>query len=229
MASVIKRRVIEVLAEYMVTLLDGFIPAADVIIQAAGADTHACFPHLVIRHVGAYEFQPFEEDEVWATDSAHATQPNTQAVQVGDMSGQIELLLGATNEAFRERVEDRILNAFLAGQSPEGFARPGVLVQQLDSFEVAGAASLADVPVGYMLQTETWQEEMVFEKKRFSSLMLDVDMPALVIRTDAYDIDSLILAITDDLTSETIVIADLDDPQLSVSEDGDLSIYTDPP
>lgn len=226
MASVIKRRVIESLAEWLVALVAPDIPAGDVIIQDAGADAHACFPNLVVRHIGAYEFQAFEEDEIWTTDDTDPDNPNTRAVQVGDLSGQIEIILGATNEPFRERMEDRILHALLKETSQEGFGRPGVLVLQLDNFTVGGIANMADVPVGYVLQTETWQEEMVFEKKRYSTLTLDIDMPALVVRQGMYDIDELVLAITDDLTSTDPALSDI---QVAVSEDGDLTEYTDPP
>ncbi len=226
MASVIKRRVIEQLAAWLTDIVDPEIPAADVVIGEPGADEHACFPHLVVRHQGTYEFQAFEEDEMWATDGTHLTQPNVRAVQVGDLSGQIEIRLGTTNQPLREKLEDRILHAFLASQNYQGFGRPGVHVEQLDAFVVNERLNLAQVPVGYAVTTEAWIEEMVFEKKRFSSLMLDVDMPAIVIRTDVYDIDTLVLAITDDLTSEDPALSDV---QLSVSEDGEITPYNDPP
>lgn len=225
MASVISRRVLEKLAEYLRTIVAPAIPAADVIVQDAGADAPACFPHLVIRRSGPFEFMPFEEDELWTTEAVDAN-PNTRTVQVGDISGEIEVMLGATNQVAREKLEDKILNAFLSATNQDEFVRPGVLVQHLDNFLIGDVVQIHTVPIGYVLKTELWNEEMVFEKKRFSSLMLEVDMPALVTRAAQYTIEELVICITSDLTSTT---PSLSDTQVAVTEDGDLAAYTDPP
>lgn len=214
MASVIKRRVLEVLAEYLRPLVAPEIPSAHVIVEDAGTEREACWPNLVVRQLGSFEFEPFEDDELWVT-------ADTQAVQVGDMRGQIEVVLGATAQAQREELEERILNAFLSSHDSAGHPRRGVVVQQLDSFKVGQYAGLAAVPVGYVLGTEAWQEEMVFDRKRFASLVLDVDVPAIVVRDGVYDIQTLVVAITDDLTSDTPT----PDYQVAVEEDGDLTPY----
>lgn len=212
--ATIKRRVLEALVEVLKPLLLPEVPGDDIIIGDPGADRQACWPHVQVRQVGPFTFESFEEDPLWTTT-------DQLAIQVGDLTGQIEIKLGATNAGQRDDLEDRVLNAFLEAHNQEGNGRPGVLVVQLDSFTIAGKAALASVPVAYVLQTETWQEELVFEKKRYSSLVVDVDMPAIVIREGIPDIDTLVLAITDDLTSADPALTD----QLSVSEDGDVTQY----
>lgn len=218
MASIIKRRVLEQLGAILGPLVAPEVLSGDVLLGDQDPTVKACFPRLLIRWAGPLTFMPFEDDEVWSTTT-------TQAVEVGDFQGQIQIELGTVSTVLRETLEDRLLNAFLAGQSPDGFSRPGVLVAQLDQFLVGGTANLATVPVAYVLQQEAWQEELVFDLKRFSSLYIDVDMPALVVRTGVPTIESLVLAITNDLASNTPTT---DAPQVSVDENGLLIPYLTP-
>ncbi len=94
-----------------------------------------------------------------------------------------------------------------------------MLVVQLDAFTVGGSVNLAVVPVAYVLGDETWTEESVFERKRFSSMTLDVDVPVLVTRTGISDIDTLVAALTHDLASDT------PDEQVSITDTGTLEPY----
>lgn len=192
--SVIKRRVLEALGEYLTAIVAPDIKSGDVVIEDAGTERPACFPHLVVRQSGSWEFEPSDDDERWSTQDTHT-------VEVGDLTGQIELVLGATNQAQREDIEDRILEELWRQTDANGNPRRGVLVVQLDGFTVGSALNLAPVPVAYVLGKETWDEEQVFERKRFSSLVLDVDMPALVTRTGTYDMTTLVLSLTNDLSS----------------------------
>lgn len=194
MASVIKRRVMEALAELLQPILAPDIPTGDVFAEDAGTERPACFPSLVIRSTGTWEFWPFEEDEAW-----HTT--DSQTVSVGDLVGSLQLQLGTTTQGARDVLEDRILNAFMAATSQEGYRRGGTIVVQLDNFTVNGVVNVAVVPVAYALTDDMWNEEMVFQRQRFSNLMVRVDLPVLVTQTGRYDIDTLVLAFTNDLTS----------------------------
>jgi len=212
--SVIKRRMLEALGEYLTSIVAPEIAAGDVIIGAPGTERAICFPHIAIRAQGPFVFMPFEDDELWTTTT-------TQAVSVGTLAGKVEIVLGFTDQVQREVMEDRILHEFYKQAALDGSPRRGVLVVQMGDFEVNAVANLATVPVAYVLGEETWVEEMVFERKRYSNLVLDVDLPAVVIRSPVYDIDALVSAITGDLTS---VDPTLDD-QVSIDEDGDVAIY----
>lgn len=215
MASVIRQRALELLAEYLRTIVAGDIPAEDVIVEDAGAERPVCFPHLVVRQSGTFEYMPWDEDQVWSTAT-------TETVQVGDLSGKVEIILGATTQQVRAKIEDKILGAFFGSVDDTAPHRSGVLVLQMDQFLVGGVANLANLPVGYVLGTDTWDEEMVFERKRFSSMVVEVDLPCLVTRTPVYDINTLALAITKDLESINPVV----DETVAIDEDGDLAVFT---
>lgn len=215
MASVIRQRALELLAEYLRTIVAGDIPAEDVIVEDAGAERPACFPHLVVRQSGTFEYTPWDDDEVWSTAT-------TQTVQVGDLSGKVEMILGATTRQVRAKLEDKILQAFYGSTDDTAAHRGGVLILQMDQFTVGGVANLAPLPVGYVLGTDTWDEEMVFERKRFSSMVVEVDLPCLITRTPVYDINTLALAITKDLESTDPVV----DETVAVDEDGDVLQFT---
>lgn len=215
MASVIRQRALELLAEYLRTIVAGDIPPEDVIVEDAGTERPACFPNLVVRQSGTFAFQAWGEDQVWSTAT-------TQTVQVGDLSGKIEINLGATTRQARAKIEDKILSAFYGNVDDNAAHRGGVLVLQMDQFLVGGVANLAQLPIGYVLGDDTWDEEMVFERKRFSSMVVEVDLPCLVTRTPVYDINTLALAITKDLESTDPVL----DETVAVDEDGDLVVFT---
>lgn len=215
MASVVRERVLEILAEYLRTILAGDIPAEDVIVEDAGAERPACFPSLVVRQSGTFSFQAWDDDEVWTTAT-------TQTVQVGDLSGKIEMVLGATTRKSRAAIEDKVLAAFYGNVDDTAAHRGGVLVLQMDQFTVGGVANLAQIPIAYVLGDDTWNEEMVFERKRFSSMVVEVDLPCLVTRTPVYDLDTLALAITKDLTSTDPVV----DETVAIDEDGDVLPFT---
>lgn len=215
MASVIRQRALEILANHLRTVVAGEIPSDDVIVDDAGTERPACFPHLVVRQSGTFDFIAMDEDQVWSTATS-------QTVQVGDLSGKIEIILGATTRLIRARIEDKILASFFGSTDDTAPHRPGVLVLQMDQFTVGGVANLANLPIGYVLGSDTWDEEMVFERKRFSSMIVEVDLPCLVTRTPVHDIDTLALAITADLVSTDPVV----DETVAIDEDGDLIQFT---
>lgn len=214
MTSTVKRQALQQLVDYLRPIVGTSGPLGSVgipddafYVGDQGTTGNVCFPNLVARAAGSeWTFVAFNDDEMWSTDT-------TQTVQVGDLSGTIELVLGATNPDQREVIEDAILSTFYRQTDQNGFYRTGVLVVQLDPFLVDRQLNLLPVPIGYCLQQESWDEEMVFERKRYSHLTLAVDLPALVTRSNVYDIDTLILALSNDLaatlpTDEIIVLDD---------------------
>lgn len=212
MASVIRRRVLQALADYLTALAPEVDPA-DVVVGVPGTTRAECFPNIVIKTDGPYTFEPLDDDELWTTTT-------TQWVQVGEMVGSVEVTIGATDQNQREELEDRVLNDFFEQTSSDGSPRRGVLVIQLDGFNIGERAALGVVPVAYILRDDVWRDEMVFDRKRYSSLMLDVEIPALCTR-EVPDIEVLVLAITDDLDSTD---PDLD-YQVAVDEDGVVTPY----
>ena len=75
--------------------------------------------------------------------------------------------------------------------------------------------STYDAPVAFTLDESEWQDEKVFDKRRYTYLTLDLVLPALVMQSVA-TINEYVLAITSDLAS------DVPDEEVSISEDGDI-------
>lgn len=86
--------------------------------------------------------------------------------------------------------------------------------------QLPGGATAYRPRVTFSLSEDDWIEERVFEKRRYSSLLLDVSLPVLVLRDVVGDMDTLILAFTDNLTADP---EDLTTEDVAVDEDGNLT------
>lgn len=177
---------------------------------AAHADPQesASWPSLQILP-RASTFLPWQEEVVEDTSTA-------ATIHLGTWESVFELRLSARNEREREDVEQALLDLF---QQRE--LSPGIIVLQLDNIQVGSRTTAFSPAITYALDREDWQEELVFSQKRFSFLDIDVVMPVLVNRTPVYDIDQLILAVTEDLTTEDA--EDIPVEEVSIDEDGFLS------
>lgn len=149
----------------------------------------------------------------------------SQAVmEIGCLSGSMQIWAGAVFPVEREDLEDAITNAF--GQ--DGLA-PGRLLGSLTNVVVGGLATGASWPVAYLLEGSEWRNELAFSEQRLSFIDLQVDLPIFVLRANAWRVEEYVLAITQDLTTPVTVPADLanlpDLAQLSVDEDGALSTF----
>jgi hypothetical protein len=183
--------------------IEDAIPGLHVHTRQQGPDRKVEFPCLTLLP-RSFTFDPFQEDEVSSPTSDKAL------VDVGVFKGRVEMRLMVRNEGEQEEYEDALIDLFL---SQEG--RPGVLVAQTEPLLLRGVPTLHEAPVAFVLSDAEWNEEMVFDKQRFTYLDLDVVYPALVLREERYDITSLRLAFTEDLTSEDPTTEDV-----TVTEDG---------
>lgn len=206
MSQVLRQRAIEALGEAVRPFLEPDVH--EVLTVEADPDARPCYPNLLVRAVGRFTFEAFEDEQVAAT-------ARTQTVHVGDMSGVVELVLGATSAPERERLGSRVLDAFLQDE-----LRRGVLVVRLRGLEVSGYPLAAEVPVAFCLSDDGWRDELVFDRKRYQTLTVSVDFPVLVTRSNVPDISELVLALTGDVTSED---TPTDYVQVGVEADGDLT------
>lgn len=209
--SIIKAKAIEALRDYFIAVFGADLP--DIFAHEQDPDRLACPVTLVIHAIGTFTFQPFDADEL-QTSEADSVQ-----VHVGDFSGKVQLTLGSRSVPERTALGGRILNEFL--KTP---GKPGVLVVQLTGFDVGGVTFANNLPVGFVLGDDAWEEEMVFERKRYENIEVDVDFPALVTWEDTYDINQLVAAFTEDLTSDADD-PDLETEQIQVTDTGDLEAY----
>ncbi len=131
---------------------------------------------------------------------------------VGRHEGTIQLRLGATNPQARWDLEDEILDIFT---SQEG--RPGVLLTTIEEVH--------DAVVAWELDTDEWENEMVFTKKFFSIMTVTVQIPALVVRGSVYTIEHLRFALTEDLETEYTDLPAGSIETVTIDEDGGLTQY----
>jgi hypothetical protein len=207
--SVVRDAALQALRQVVVTAAAGLVDPQHVFAEDAEPDVRACYPNVAIDTQGSFTFDPFDADEV------DASAPTTVTVHVGDFVGQVRIRVGSESKTERRKIGEAILQVFL--NTP---GKSGVLVVQLTGLVVGGVTLAAQVPVAFRLGDTMWDEEMVFDRKRFQNLVLDVELPALVTWTDTYDINSMVLAFTEDLTSATP-----DTVQVAVTADGDLEAY----
>lgn len=201
----IKRITAQVLASY----LSANIPdlAGKVHTVAPGPEEKATFPCATVLATGVMEFEAHNETDVWwdaVVDSGKVLE------EVGEFLGTFEIRLYATSPAKREELEQDVIDLFMA--SPH---RPGIIMQSTGNLTVMGAATLYSAPIAFSLDETEWREEFAWENRRFSFLDVRVEFPALVLQ-DAYTINSLRTAITQDLGS------DVPDEVVEVQDDGSI-------
>lgn len=149
----------------------------------------------------------------------------SQAVmEIGCLSGSVQLWIGAVYPIEREDLEDAVYTAF--GQ--ESLA-PGRLLVTLTNVVVGGLATGADWPVAFLHEDSEWREELAFSEQRLSFLDVQVDLPIFILRENAWRVDQYVLAITRDLATPVTAPADLDDlsdlVDVAIDETGALSSF----
>lgn len=171
-------------------------------------------PCLVIQPVpgasGGWKFEPADEDEI----GSGAPFTNQNLVQVGSFEGMIELTVTAATAAERENIEELVLHYFLQREGS-----PGVAVCVTDPVTVGQWLTLHEATCAFVLDRAEWDETEAFDLRRKSRMLVTACIPALVLRTGVYTIDSLVLALTEDLGSNIPV------EQILVNEDGSVSQY----
>ena len=198
--SRVRQEALEALADALTAVVSPDIH--HVVVGQADADVEVCFPHLVVASKGAFSFSPMQDDEIY-------DDPDSLTVEVGAFIGRFEITLGFKNQVQRINLEEKILHLFLSQQDT-----PGVLTKTLTGFDVGGRVFLGSAPVAFILDSEAWNEEKVFARARYSMLEVLVNLPALVTRTNVYDLEDLVTVLQADVITppveapETIVILD---------------------
>lgn len=201
--SNIKKIAVKALADYISTRVPELTTSTHV--GAQGPEITAKWPSLVLVP-GSFSFNPIQADEVYDPEDI-----DVLVSEVGDFEGVVELQLFAKSGPERNKIEQKIVDLFLS--TPWA---PGVIKTTTPNLTVGGTATLYPAPVAFRLDGEDWQEEFSFEKRRFSFLDVELNFPALMLQT-AYTIDTLKLAITEDLSSDVAA------EEVTVNEDGTIS------
>lgn len=155
-----------------------------------------------------FKFAAFQDEEVDTSIS------DRNLVCVGAFEGTVELRVAALSKKEREDIQDQVWNALNQDEY-----RIGVLLATTPAVKVGGTQFVYQATVACVLPdgdgTEEWREEAVFESSRYSYIVLEVSYPALVNR-QAYNMNQLSVAFTEDLTSDTPAI----DEERVVNQDG---------
>jgi len=204
--SLIRYKALASLGDHFKSVLGPDIHQVQVL--AADPETVACYPNLTILPVGNFEFEPFDVDEISSTS-------DTVTLQIGDFRGRVEIRLAAKSTAEREKLEERIIYEFI-----KDFYRRGVLVVEVGGFTIGGKIFIGTVPCSFTLEADSWSEEFAFDKKRFAFMDVECTLPALITVRNVYDIDQLVLALTEDLESANPAY-----DQVEVLDTGSLDSY----
>lgn len=137
---------------------------------------------------------------------------DTALLDVGEFEGTIEIQLTHKTQAQREELETRLLNLFLSK------AHRGSLTLVTPNLNVGDIATLYQAPVSFDLLSSTWNDELVWEKKRMSFMVLTMHLPALIAESGVYTIEEYHTALTSDLVSVTPVVED----SIETDEDGNI-------
>lgn len=172
-------------------------------------------PCLVIQPIGmgngSWQFEAFDEDEVGGAPFG-----NQQLFQVGEYTGDIEMVITANSAAQREEIEEQILHFFL---SREG--SPGTQVVTTKPVTVGKHLTLHEANATFSLDKAEWNEIEAFNKRRKARIVANATVPAIILRNNVYTLDVLVLAITNDLTGAS----DASSEQVQIHEDGSITPY----
>lgn len=179
--------------------------------QSSGKDQ--TYPTLTLLP-GKMTFEPLQEVE-------HATigdPANGNVVfNVGAHSGPLQMRIVATTVGQRMQLEQDVTNFFMAQER-----RAGIVIT-----EVTTCPDLSMFLAAFEYDSDQWIDVDAFDRKLESVVMVNAIIPALVLRANVYEIDSLVLGLTADLTTafttDTMIPPGVEVVQ--INDDGTFSPY----
>lgn len=207
----------------LATALDGVtakqVPAR-ALHHAPGRGT--AYPAVIVEPGERWRFTPCQHEELFdAGGDAIFHADGRAAFEVGQLTGRARIWCGA-HEDQRFDIEDAILEAFC-----DDDRAPGRLLLDLTDVQVSGQSLGVDWKVACMIDEDGWQEELVFSERRWSFAQIMVDVPVLMLRSNAWKITEQLLSITTDLDtplSDPADLANLTDVEtVLVNDDGSVS------
>jgi hypothetical protein len=169
-------------------------------------ESGATYPSIRVL-TRAIEFTPWQEESVG--DDADPALAARELSRVGDFDGRLQIRVYHNHAVRREALEQAILDLLIGTEGA-----PGNFVVQTAPVMLRGVQTLYPATVSCFLDEGTWEEELVFEKKRMSFLELDFSFPGLALR-DAPVINEIRLALEVPMGSVEEVT--------SIDEDGTLT------
>lgn len=161
------------------------------------------WPHLNIDPV-RFTYHPDQAEEHRAIGTSRVV------MNVGRHEGLVQLRLGATTHIRRLELEEKVLSVFLSTAG-----RPGVLITEVPDYH--------DAVIAWELGEDEWENELAFDKKWFSIMTVQVQIPALVTRDGVYTIEDLRLTLTDDLETPIADVPATKIETVSIDDDGTIT------
>jgi hypothetical protein len=189
-------------------------------------DTIADYP-VVVLMPERFTFVGLPDDEARDDDGDPIMVDASRALMhVGEFRGSIRIWLASRTPGQREELEESVLSAFY----DDGLAS-GRCVATLTDLVIGGQATGYDTTVAFFLNSEDFREELVFSEKRWVFTQVDVDLPVLALRRDAWVVNQMVVALTEDIETTvddptdvtTSKLRDLE--QHTVTGDGTLGTY----
>lgn len=187
--------------------------AGKVRVGQAPSSVDQTYPTLTIIPANL-KFEPHGEAE-------HATIGDPAAgnvvFNVGVHEGPIQLRIVASTIGERYELEQRVLDVFLKQE-----LRAGILI-----VPVTTTPDLSTWIAAFELDSDQWIDTEAFDRKLESIIIANGVIPALVARTDVYEIDELVLGLTPDFdtafTTSTMVPPGVE--LVQINDDGTISPY----
>jgi len=186
--STVKRAALEALRSDLAANVTGMSATGKV--RAVARDSQQETPYPSIQLVaGRFQYIPRGRTEVRRVSASQVLW------NVGRFDGDVELRVVADAPARREPIEEEVLARFLAS------SRPGTLVVNTASLTLRSTATLYASPVAYTLASTEWNEERVWERRRYSFVNAKASFEALVLDAvgSTYSMGTIYLLFTQDL------------------------------
>jgi hypothetical protein len=190
--------------------------AGKVKVSQAPAGEEQTYPTLTIIP-GTWKFDPHGEAE-FATIGDPAD--GNVVFNVGAHSAPVQLRIVATTIGERWTLEQKVVDLFL-GQE----LRAGVVI-----VPVTSCPELSTFIAAFEYDSDQWVDVGAFDRKLESAIVVNGVMPALVARTEVYEIDELVLGLTYDFdtafTTDTMVPPNVE--LVLINQDGTIQPWSPP-
>ena len=185
--------------------------AGKITIQQAPSAQVKTFPNLALVVAGKMTFDPAQR--LISQDLGG----NVLVWNVGCHEGMLQLQLTCSTTLDRATIEQELIDLLLSR-----IGGPGVFVVPVVS------SSVIDWVAAFEYEDATWMDQRALEREYESVISVNFIVPALLIESPVYDINTLVLGFTEDFT--TTPTADNFGPPLdelvSINQDGTIVPFT---
>jgi hypothetical protein len=194
--------------------IEAVVPALAGKVKAgqASSSVEQTYPTLTLTY-GPLTYEPAQELE-----SATIGDPSAGVVvfNVGAHSGPCQLSIVATTVGERMQLEQDVVNVFLAREGA-----PGVVV-----VPVTTTPELGDWIAAFELTDDQWIDRDAFDRKLEALIQVNAVIPALVTRTDVYEIDELLLGLSTDFAAAPTSMTAPSVEVVEIHDDGTITPFT---